>query len=332
MTIKIAIVGATGAVGRQMLCELEQLAVSLGRKIELGLYASARSVGQSFCFQEKSLLVRDLQNADQDAPWDYVLMSAGSEVAMKTASLFCDKGAIVIDNSRAFRDTEKLIVPEVNAQNLANVEPGDIIANPNCSTIQLVVCLAPLQRLFGIKSVKVATYQAVSGAGEKGQKALKQELAGGDLNSCFPDRIAGNLIPFIGGIDDEGHCEEEIKMVQETRKILDVEHLDVEVMTVRVPVENSHSEAVFIELEKEVTQSEVLAAFQAQAGLRVCEEMMPAPLNVSGRADVSIARVRLPYHQVRSRSVQFWNVADNLRKGAATNAVQILNELLQYRK
>ncbi len=331
--MKVAIVGATGAVGREMLRDLEE---SKLKDIQLGVFASARSKGSKVTFRNKTHEVETFSAlALKGIP--YVLMSAGGGFSREFSQALVAQGSTVIDNSSAFRMDESvaLVVPEVNGKILNATKP-QIIANPNCSTIQMVVALKPLADLFGIDMVHVSTYQSVSGTGQKGIAELGAQL---EAQMKFQDPepkvyaqpIAFNLLPGIDVFDDTGHCYEEIKMVKETRKIMGLPGLDVMATTVRVPTFHCHGETVNVRLNREITRDEALAAFRGAKGLVLNEKddhaSQPTPRTATGDQRVFVSRVRLPYGQAKSRWLQFWNVADNLKKGAATNAVQIL-ELL----
>lgn len=334
--MKVGVIGATGAVGRQIIHELENETNLTSDQIRL--FASPRSEGSILSFRGKNKKVHSwtLENVlDLDA----VIMSAGSSFSKAHSRDMTDRGITVIDNSSAFRmDPDvPLIVPEINGHALKK-EKGLLIANPNCSTIQMVLSLQPLQKKFGIKKVMVSTYQSVSGAGQKGMDELSgQVLAHLKLESTtpklFPQNIAFNTIPFIGAIDHElGYCEEEIKMIEETRKILQLPDLMVMPMTVRVPVFNCHGEHIIVELGREATIAEITKEFNSQKGLVFEPECsyaeLPTPIQCTGSKEVYLARLCLMYGKEKSDWIQYWNISDNLLKGAATNAVQILGCLL----
>jgi aspartate-semialdehyde dehydrogenase len=260
---------------------------------------------------------------------DVALFSAGGARSLEWGPRAAAEGAIVIDNSSAWRmDAEvPLVVPEVNPEAIAD-RPKGIIANPNCSTIQVVVALKPIQDAAGIKRVVLTTFQSVSGAGEKGKDALERELAGGGLEgSPFTRPIAANALPQIGGFDAQGWTEEERKMINEPRKILGLPDLLVAPTCVRVPVSVGHSVEMMIELERDLTQSEAVEILKGGEGLIVAgnAEDFPTPLDAAGRDEVFVGRVRKDPHL--PNILHLWVVADNLRKGAATNAVQIAERL-----
>jgi aspartate-semialdehyde dehydrogenase len=321
----IAVLGATGAVGRTMLEVLAE------RKIEveqLTLLASERSAGKKVQWQGREYTVQAVgEGAFRGV--DYALFSAGADRSKSWGPRAAEEGAVVIDNSSAFRMDPQvpLVVPEVNAEALADLPKG-IIANPNCSTIQMVVALKPIQDAAGITRVVTTTFQSVSGAGETGRDALRHELAGDKTGSSpFSRRIAGNVIPQIGDFDAEGWTGEERKMINETRKILSLPELPVAATCVRVPVDLGHSVQVAVELERDLTLEEARQALASFPGIIVSDgdAGFPTPLETANRDEVFVGRIRkdpfLP------RVLHFWVVADNLRKGAATNAVQILEAM-----
>lgn len=334
--MKVAIVGATGAVGREMLNDLEASSIP---DIELGLYASPRSAGTVLKFRDKNVEVKPFSHAAlKGTPW--VLMSAGGGFSKDNSPGLVEQGSTVIDNSSAFRMTEgvPLVVPEVNPEALAHKGPK-IIANPNCSTIQMVVALKPLKDAFGLSMVHVCTYQSVSGTGQKGIAELGEQLQGHFrfeelAPKVYAQPIAFNLLPGIDVFDAEGHCGEELKMVRETRKIMNLPRLEVLASTVRVPTFNCHGEMVHVQLAEEITREQALEAFAGGENIVLNREdahaAQPTPRRATGDGRVFVSRVRLAYGAAhgRSRWLQFWNVADNLKKGAATNAVQILSKLL----
>lgn len=334
MTIKVAVVGATGAVGREMIAELESSSL---KDIDLQLLASPRSQGTSLSFREREYVVKAFA-VDLIDPETFVLMSAGGAFSRDNAEAIVARGATVIDNSSAWRMDDKvpLIVPEVNADRLDKRRKG-IIANPNCSTIQMVVALKPLKDAFGLKSVQVCTYQSVSGSGQQGIDELGKQVEAkmkfqDPVAQKYSQPIAFNVLPAIDVFQEGGHCYEEIKMIVETRKILGMPQLTVFATTARVPTFHCHCEAVTAELAETVSREQALHAMQDGQGLTVYGDddhsKFPTPLTVAHDRGVHVCRVRLPYGEARSAFVQFWNVADNLRKGAATNAVQILQTLV----
>jgi aspartate-semialdehyde dehydrogenase len=339
--MKIAVIGATGAVGREIIKDLEDSDI---KDIQLVALASPRSHGEVLSFRGQSITVKAYElELLKDCP--YVLMSSGGSFSKEHSQKIAALGCVVIDNSSAWRmdANTPLIVPEVNAHELAHFKKG-VIANPNCSTIQMVVALAPLEAHFGLEQVQVSTYQAVSGTGQKGIKELSDQMqAFYKFQECTPQvyehPIAFNLIPYIGPIDSStGYCEEELKMIYETRKIMNLPNLEVLPTTIRVPVFSCHSESVCVKLKRKVTRNEVIEVLSKGEGLHyVADEdrlSFPTPQHVAQHQGVYVSRVRMlqkaGQQQEGSEWVQFWNVADNLKKGAATNAVQIFEYL--YRR
>lgn len=321
----IALLGATGAVGRTMLQVLRERGLPVDK---LTLFASERSAGREIEWNGRSYTVQ------APAPGcfrgvDYALFSAGADRSLEWGPRAADEGAVVVDNSSAFRTEPDvpLVVPEVNLD-AARVRPRGIIANPNCSTIQMVVALEAIRRAAGLTRVSASTYQSVSGAGETGRDALRHELAGEkDQPSPFARPIAGNVLPQIGSIDGEGWTGEERKIMAETRKILSLPDLPVTATCVRVPVDVGHSVAVMAETEREISAEEALRVLAAFPGVVASPsaDAYPTAREIAGRDEVFVGRVRRdPFV---ARTLHLWVVADNLRKGAATNAVQIVEEL-----
>ncbi len=335
--MKVAIVGATGAVGREM---IKDLAESNIKGIDVELYASSRSAGSTLMFRDQHIEVKAF-SIEEAGKNDYILMSAGGGFSREYAKALVEKDCVVIDNSSAWRmdDGVPLVVPEVNIDDVKGYRKG-IIANPNCSTIQMVVPLKALDDAFGLELVEASTYQSVSGSGQKGLSALNKEskafIEKGDFlerSELYPKTIGFSVVSGIGDIDDAGHCEEEIKMVKETQKILSKADLDVLVTTVRVPVFNCHSETISVKLSKEVSVPEAWKVLKETQGLVCYEgkdpEKFHSPADVTGKREIFVSRLRTPYGTERSRWLQFWVVADNLKKGAASNAVQILEGLVR---
>jgi aspartate-semialdehyde dehydrogenase len=331
--MKVAIVGATGAVGREMIKDLEESSI---KDIDVGFFASARSKGSSISFRGKSYEVQEF-TIEALRGTRYVLMSAGGSFSKEMSPKLVEIGATVIDNSSAWRMDKDvpLVVPEVNGDVLKNDRPM-IIANPNCSTIQMVVALRPLEFEFGLKMVQVATYQSVSGTGQKGiselSGQLEQQFKFQELSvSAYAQPIVFNLLPGIDVYDAEGHCNEEVKMIRETRKIMDLPDLPVFASTVRVPTFHCHGEMVTVQLEEKITRKQALEAFSSAPGitLNVVDDHAAQPTNrtVTGEKGVFVSRVRLGWGEKQSEWLQFWNIADNLKKGAATNAVGILETI-----
>jgi aspartate-semialdehyde dehydrogenase len=338
MGLRVAVIGATGAVGRQMLSDLAHSGV---KTESVRAFCSGRSAGEKLTYHGRQI-VAEVYSAEALRGTHVALMSAGGAFSREESPKLAAMGVLVIDNSSAWRMDPKvpLVVPEVNLAAMGKIEGGGIVANPNCSTIQLVVALEPLRRAFGIELVQVASYQSCSGAGQKGIEELweqtKDVVAGRAPEAKkFAHPIAFNLIPAIDRTDAAGHCYEEEKVVRETRKILGMPALDVMATTVRVPTLRCHGEAVTARLAREVTREELLAAWRGAEGVVLDEgtdyPTMPTPRDVSGLATTHVSRVRLPLDQARSRWAQMWVVADNLKKGAATNAVQILRHWAEQR-
>jgi len=329
--MKVAIIGATGAVGREMISDLETSAI---KEIQVGLFASERSAGERLSFRGKTFEVKPFQLGAL-AGFDACLMSAGGAFSRQHARAIADLGVTVIDNSSAWRMVAgvPLVVPEVNPEALRGIPRNSIIANPNCSTIQMVVALKPLMDSFGVQQIQVSTYQSVSGTGQKGIKELSSQVESSfkfadATPKVYAQPIAFNVLPAIDVLDANGHCFEEEKMVRETRKIFSKPDLDVLATTVRVPVYHCHCESVVVRLSHAVTRKEAISCMASFSGLTMHLEddhaAFPTPRGVAGSQGVHVARVRLPIEKDKSDWLQFWVVADNLKKGAATNAVQIL--------
>ena len=327
----IAIVGASGAVGQELLAVLAQRQFPLS---ELRLFGSERSAGKKYLFGGKEYEVQLLQDNDAFKGVDIAFVSAGAGVSRTYADTITRYGAIMIDNSSAFRmdDDVPLVVPEVNAAD-ALVRPRNIIANPNCTTIQMVVALQAIERLSHIRRVHVSTYQAASGAGAQAMKELQnqyRQLLHGEEPTVekFAYQLAYNVIPHIDVFTDNGYTKEEMKMHNETRKIM---HSDVKVSAtcVRVPSLRAHSESVWVETERPVSVEEAKKAFASSKGCVLMDEpekkIYPMPLFLSGKDEVFIGRVRKDLTD--ENGLSFWCVSDQIRKGAALNAVQIAEYL-----
>ena len=324
----VAVVGSTGNVGRKF---LEILAERNFPIKELYLYASARSAGKVIKFNEKDYVVEELcEDNIKNKKIDFALFSAGGNISLEFAPIFVNYGAIVIDNSSAWRmdPNVPLIVPEVNPEDI-KLHSG-IIANPNCSTIQAMVALKPLKDKYGIKRLVYSTYQAVSGAGIQGIKDLEDGLKG-ESPKKFPYPIAGNILPHIDVFLENGYTKEEMKMVEESRKILHDDSLRITATTVRVPVINSHSESINIELEKDFDLKEVVELFENSKGITVMDDpsnlVYPTALFCDGKDDVYVGRIRRDFSA--DNALNIWVVADNIRKGAALNTVQIAELLIK---
>ncbi len=323
---RVAVLGATGLVGRTMIKVLEERKFPVTDFVPI---ASARSAGQSVAFNGKEYIIRE-PSAEAFRDVDIALFSAGATASKEWAPIAAAEGAIVIDNSSAFRmDTDvPLVVPEVNPGDIfkADGTPESIIANPNCSTIQMVVVLKPLYDHFGIKRVVVSTYQSVTGKGKAGRDALESELAG-DEQEQFTHfhQIAFNAVPQIDAFTENGYTKEEMKMVNETRKIMGDDAISVSPTTVRIPVYGGHGESLNIELAKDFDIDEVRELLRTSPGIIMQDDpsarLYPMPLTSYERDDVFVGRIRRDYWH--PQTLNMWIVADNLRKGAATNAVQI---------
>jgi aspartate-semialdehyde dehydrogenase len=325
--MKVALLGATGAVGRTMLQVLSERSFPVD---ELVLLASARSAGERITWGGREWTVHAPERG-VFADCDVALFSAGAARSREWAPVAAAEGAVVIDNSSAFRmDADvPLVVPEVNPSAMED-RPRGIIANPNCATIQLVVALAALHHAGTLRRVSATTFQSVSGAGQKGIATLRDELAGRTAaESPFVATIAGNVIPFIGPRAADGWNEEETKVREETRKILGLPRLPVTATCVRVPVEIGHSVSAVVELERPLSRGEAIAALRAQPETIVYDAGEdPLPRSTAGSDGVRVGRVRVDPDD--SRILHIWVVADNLRKGAATNAVQIAEALARH--
>ena len=321
--MKVAVLGATGAVGRTMLRVLEERRFPAD---ELVLLASERSAGESLRCRDRDWKVQAV-NAEAFQGCDVALFSAGASRSREWGPVAAAAGAVVIDNSSAWRmDPEvPLVVPEVNGKRALN-PPRGIIANPNCATIQLVVALEALRRVTGLERVVATTFQSVSGAGNKGVAALDAELGGAQSSeSPFIAPIAHNVLPYIGARDADGWNEEEEKIRQETRKILELPELPVAATCVRVPVRVGHSISATVETARAVTRAEIEDAFRSMTNLVYCADHDPQPIRAAGQDNVYVGHVRVDRDS--PSTVHIWVVADNLRKGAATNAVQIAEAL-----
>ncbi|NLY43474.1 MAG: aspartate-semialdehyde dehydrogenase [Clostridiaceae bacterium] len=323
----MAIVGATGMVGRTFLKVLEEVNLPIENYY---LFSSSRSAGTKLQFMGKEYTVEELTENSFDRGIDIALFSAGGETSLKFAPIAAKKGCVVIDNSSAWRmDPEvPLVVPEINPEEIRKHK--GIIANPNCSTIQAVVVLKPLHDKYVIKRIVYSTYQAVSGAGMAGYKDLENGLKG-EPPKKFPHPIAGNCLPHIDAFLPNGYTKEEMKMVNETRKILGEPSLRITATTVRVPVFNGHSESINVEFEKPFDLDELRKVLENAPGVIVQDDVQnnvyPMAIYASGRDETFVGRIRRD-ESVES-GVNLWVVADNIRKGAATNAVQIAQKLIE---
>jgi len=329
--MRVAIVGATGEVGRAFLKVLEEREFPVD---ELYLYASEKSEGTELTFRGEKFKVRALNKETSFRGIDIALFSAGSSISKEYAPRFVKDGAVVIDNSSAWRlDPDvPLVVPEVNPEDVENHK--GIIANPNCSTIQMVVALKPIYDAVGISAIVVATYQSVSGAGAKAIRELEDQTRAWCQDKQMevknlPRRIAFNVIPQIDVFTENGYTKEEMKMVNETRKIMHDPNIKVSATTVRVPVFYGHSEAISVKLNSPLEPESAMELLRKAKGVVLVEEGYPTPIDVAGRDEVFVGRIRKDL--VFEPGLSMWVVADNIRKGAATNAVQIA-ELLIHAK
>lgn len=328
MKYNVALVGCTGMVGRKFLEILEERNFPIN---ELYLFASARSAGKEMTFSGANYTVEELKEDNiKNKKIDFALFSAGGSISLEYAPIFARYGAVVIDNSSAWRmDPEvPLVVPEVNPEDAKNHK--GIIANPNCSTIQAVVALKPLHDKYGIKRIVYSTYQAVSGAGASGYNDLVDGYKG-EAPKKFPYPIAGNLLPHIDSFLDNGYTKEEIKMVNETRKILHDDSIKITATTVRVPVLNAHSESINIELNNSFELEDVFELYKNAEGIILEDDVnnlvYPMPLDASGKDGVYVGRIRRDFSL--DNGLNLWVVADNIRKGAALNTIQIAECLIE---
>ena len=325
--MKIAIIGVTGLVGRVLLKVLEESRLLHG--VELIPVASSRSVGKTITFNDREIAVVEIRDALEANP-NIVIFSAGAETARKWAPLFAERNIFVIDNSSAWRMEKDvpLVVPEINAGNIS--KSTHIIANPNCSTIQMVLALYPLHIKYGIKRVVVSTYQSVTGTGAAAVQQLENERSGRVGERAYPHPIDLNLFPHGGHFLDNGYTSEEQKLVDETRKILDDDSIRVTATVVRVPVYGGHSEAVNVEFHSAFKLDELRTDLSQTPGIVIQDEVgsdiYPMPLLAQGKDDVFVGRIRRD--ESCENAINMWIVSDNLRKGSATNAVQIAEHLV----
>ena len=338
-TYKLAIVGATGVVGRTALKVLEEKNLE---NLAYTLFASKKSSGKKIRFMEKDYIIHELKEDSFNSGFDFAIFCAGGETSKKFAPIASQKGCIVIDNSSTFRMDENipLIVPEVNFN--IPLDYKGIIANPNCSTIQAVTCLKPLDDKYNIKRIVYSTYQAVSGAGKNGIYDLEigiknyiENISDKTYLKKFPLPIFNNCLPHIDVFMKNGYTKEEEKMINETRKILQKPNLSITATTVRVPVFNSHSESINVEFEKSFNSiEEVKKVLKDAPGIKVIDDISenkyPTTLDSNGTDYIYVGRIRKDYSI--TSGINLWVVADNVRKGAASNAVQILEKILQQRE
>lgn len=325
--MRIAVIGATGLVGSVMLKVLEERNFFVSELIPV---ATEKSVGKEIKFKGDNIKIVSMKDAISLRP-DIALFSAGGNTSLEWAPVFAESGTVVIDNSSAWRMHENipLIVPEINAEILSLNDK--IIANPNCSTIQMVMALAPLHREYKIKRIVVSTYQSVTGTGAKALRQLEDESAGTVSEKAYHYTINRNVIPHCDVFTENGYTKEEMKLVNETRKILQDQNIRITATTVRVPVKGGHSESVNVEFENDFNLDKVFDILKTAPGIILCDDpaknVYPMPLLSEGKDDVFVGRIRRDESQ--PNSLNLWIVADNLRKGAATNAVQIAEYLVK---
>lgn len=327
MQYNVAVVGATGMVGNKFLEVLSERNFPINN---LYLFASKKSAGKTLKFNDKDYVVEELKEENiKNKKIDFALFSAGASVSLEYAPIFAHYGAIVIDNSSAWRMDPKvpLVVPEVNPEDI-KLNKG-IIANPNCSTIQAVVAIKPLYDKYGVKRIVYSTYQAVSGAGVQGFNDLKEGYNGASPKK-FPYPIAGNILPHIDSFLDNGYTKEEMKMINETRKILHNDSLRITATTARVPVFYGHSESINVELEKPFDIEDIFSLYKNAKGVILRDDVKnlvyPLPIEAEGHDEVYVGRIRRDFSV--ENGLNLWVVADNIRKGAATNAIQIAEQMI----
>ncbi len=324
--MKLAVVGATGMVGRVMLEVLEERNFPF---TELLPVASEKSVGKKITFKNNEYTIIGLQEAVNQKP-EIALFSAGGSTSLEWAPKFAEAGTTVIDNSSAWRmdDKKRLIVPEINADILT--KDDKIIANPNCSTIQMVMALAPLHKAYKIKRLVISTYQSITGTGVKAVRQLENEYEGVQGEMAYPYPIHRNAIPHCDVFEENGYTKEEMKLVNETRKILNDDTIAVTATAVRIPVVGGHSESINIEFEKDFELGDIRRILHETPGVVVKDNTdtntYPMPIYAHGKDDVFVGRIRRDESQ--PRTLNMWVVSDNLRKGAATNTVQIAEYLI----
>jgi aspartate-semialdehyde dehydrogenase len=325
--MKVAVVGATGLVGEVMLKVLAERNFPVSELIPV---ASERSIGKLISFKDNNYKVVGMQTAIDMKP-NVALFSAGGETSLEWAPKFAEAGITVIDNSSAWRmdQSKRLVVPEINAAQLTSEDK--IIANPNCSTIQMVVALAPLHKKYKIKRIVVSTYQSITGTGVKAVKQLENEMAGIKGEMAYPYPIHQNAIPHCDVFEDNGYTKEEMKLVRETQKILDDRTIAVTATAVRIPTAGGHSEAINVEFENDFDLVEVRHLLKETPGIIVQDNIdvntYPMPIYANGKDDVFVGRLRRDGSQLNT--LNLWVVSDNLRKGAATNTIQIAEYLLK---
>jgi aspartate-semialdehyde dehydrogenase len=323
----VAVVGATGMVGQVVLKVLIEEGFPVTKLIPV---ASSKSIGSTINFNGKDFSIVGINEALQQKP-DIAIFSAGGALSLEWATKFAEIGTYVIDNSSAWRmdPTKKLIVPEVNGQTLTKMDK--IIPNPNCSTIQLVLVLKPLHDMYRVKRVLISTYQSITGTGVKAVQQMENERSGNETEMAYPYEIDKNCIPQCDVFEENGYTKEEMKLTNETKKILDPK-INVSATAVRIPVVGGHSEAVNIEFEDEYKLDELRKVLAAMPGVIILDDpdnqIYPMPIHAEGKNDVFVGRIRRD--ETQAKTVNLWIVTDNLRKGAATNAVQIAKQVASF--
>jgi aspartate-semialdehyde dehydrogenase len=321
--MKVAVIGSTGMVGKVMLEVLQERNFPVSQLIPV---SSSKSVGKTLVFKQEKVVIVSIQQALESKP-DIALFSAGGDVSLEWAPKFAEIGTKVIDNSSAWRMEKALIVPEINGFSLTDQD--NIIANPNCSTIQLVMALKPLHDKYKIKRIVVSTYQSITGTGVKAVQQLQNEINKESGEMAYPYPIHENALPHCDVFEENGYTKEEMKLVKETKKILDDQSISITATAVRVPVKGGHSESVNVSFENDFELSNIRKLLNDMPGVTVQDNTdvntYPMPLYAHGKDDVFVGRIRRDFSQ--SNTLNMWVVADNLRKGAATNAVQIAQHL-----
>ena len=322
----LAIIGVTGLVGKVILEVLEEKNLPISELIPV---ASERSIGKKINFRSKKYTVVGVDIALKKKP-DYALFSAGSDISLNWAPKFTEIGSTVIDNSSAWRmdNSKKLVIPEINGHVLSDKDK--IIANPNCSTIQMLMVIAPIHWEYKIKRIIISTYQSVTGTGQKAINQLENESKGKSREMIYPHQIYQNALPQCDSFEKNGYTKEELKLVKETRKILNTNEIGISATAVRVPIIGGHSESINLELENPFEIDDIKKILNNTPGVLVQDDpktnSYPMPITVNGKNDVFVGRIRRDFSN--NNSLNLWVVADNLRKGAATNTVQILEYLL----
>ena len=322
----LALIGVTGLVGKVMLKVLEEKNLPISELIPV---ASERSIGKKINFRSKKYTVVGVDIALKKKP-DYALFSAGSDISLNWAPKFTEIGSTVIDNSSAWRmdNSKKLVIPEINGNVLSDKDK--IIANPNCSTIQMLMVIAPIHWEYKIKRIIISTYQSVTGTGQKAINQLENESKGKSGEMIYPHQIYQNALPQCDSFEKDGYTKEELKLVKETKKILNTNEIGISATAVRVPIIGGHSESINLELENPFEIDDIKKILNNTPGVLVQDDpktnSYPMPITVNGKNDVFVGRIRRDFSN--NNSLNLWVVADNLRKGAATNTVQILEYLL----